>query len=213
MRPSGSAPEPGLGEPLTSSACPPMLELHRVSQPCLDRMAAGHTEPDFTAWLREANRSKQLALLRTVLEKAPTLAPLSEAQDAWNLLATANTQNPAMVDPVLTDPQTGLWTTGILRRLRNPDAGSTVPLWAEFGRLHLMAASAAVRARLDFTLKIPAWHGTIMLPALGLVSLPGEQQWGHVEIQAVEGRALVQGASGQVILPDDLAADGPGWQA
>ncbi len=191
-----------------------MLDTHRVSLMSLDALAEGRSDPAIVAQLKQANRSRQLTLLRAVLDRAGAraLTPLPPLEDAWTLLADAQQRDAAAVDLVLASPQTGLWAAKVLRRLGDDD-DETSPLWAALGYLHLLATTAAIRAGLDFSSRVPVWRGAVVLPTLGRADVQGRREWDFAYVRSEGGHVLVRGPAGSVRLPENRDADGTGWLA
>ncbi|WP_163552559.1 HEXXH motif domain-containing protein [Candidatus Frankia alpina] len=137
--------------------------------------------------LVDAEYSLRLVALRAVLDtvrRTTPATPLADIDEAWDLLVRVDEAAPEIVWMVLAYPHVGTWARSVLRRLRGPatsaqpaglpaSTGATVPLWAEVGYLHALAASAAARAGLTFCIRVPAVRGAVSLPTLGLVSPPG----------------------------------------
>lgn len=195
-----------------------MLDTHRVSLMSLDAMAAGDSDPAVVEELKRANRSRQLTLLRAVLDRVRTLAldttPVSSLEEAWALLSAAQRQDEAVADLVVAHPRTGLWAAKALRRLGKAGAaGSEPPLWADLGYLHQLATAAAIRAGLNFRSRVPVWRGMVMLPTLGLADVQSRREWDFAQVNGERGQVLVRGTAGSVQLPENRAADGDGWLA
>ena len=193
-----------------------MLRPHRVSMGHFDTLATGRPNATIVDRLKQSSRSRQLVLLRAVLDRASALSlritPLPALEDAWGLLVEAQRRDPVAVEEVITSPQVGLWAAKALRRLRNLPTNST-PLWADLGYLHLMATSAAVRAGLDFRSRVPVRDGSLVLPTLGLVWLSGQRRWDIADVHGERGQVRVRGSSRSVRLPEVLSDDSDGWQA
>jgi HEXXH motif-containing protein len=184
----------------------------------LDAMAEGRSDPAIVGQLKQVNRSRQLVLLRAVLDRAqaraPALTPLPSLDEAWILLATAQERDGAAADQVITHPRTGLWAMNALRRLgKNSEAGGDPPLWADLGYFHQLSTAAAIRAGLDFRSRVPVWRGTVMLPTLGLADVRSRREWDYAQVYGEHGHVLVRGPAGSVQLPENPAADGVGWLA
>ncbi len=111
---------------------------------------------------------------------------------------------------MLTNPYTGSWAGYTTRLLRNGIDG-VGPLWMHLGHAHAIAAAAAIRAELDFETVVPAWHGDVMLPSLGLARFPGEGTFTSAVVRGVNGRYSVSSADATVHLPDMPEADAAGW--
>lgn len=195
-----------------------MLDTHRVSLALLDAMATGRSEAAVARQLKQADRSRRLALLRAVLdlvaELAPPMASLPPFDEAWALLVEAQQRDPAATDLVLAHPYLGLWAAKALKRLAGGDEDpGGPPLWTELGDFHRYAVAAAIRAGHEFHFRVPVWRGRVMLPTLGLAELGGGQEWDVAHVDAGRGRVVVRGQAGSVELPEDRAADGANWLA
>lgn len=74
-----------------------------------------------------------------------------------------------------------------------PDA----PLWVDVGELHVLSAAAALRAGLDFAAAVPVRHGTVTLPSVGRIVLPGaygpgqEPSWECARVTYDQGELTV----------------------
>lgn len=195
-----------------------MLGTHQVSLASLDTMAEGRSDPAIVEQLKLANRSRQLVLLRAVLDRArelaPALTPLPPLEEAWQLFADAQQLDKAAVDQVVLHPRTGLWAVTALRRLRRTNAiDGEPPLWAVLGYLHQLATAAAIRVGHDFRSRVPVWRGTVMLPTLGLADIQGRREWDFAQVHREHGTVLIRGPAGSVQLPENPSVDGYGWMA
>lgn len=191
-----------------------MFDSHRLSQASLDTMAEGSSDPALVELLGRAYRSRQLTLLRAVLERIETLdgvtGSLPSLGDGWGLLADVQRRNHAVVDSVIMLPRTGLWTREVLRLL-DADTNLDRPLWTVLGYFHQMVAAAAIRAGYDVKWTVPVWRGTVLLPTLGLAEIPSDDEWTVAEVWHDDGRVVIHGQAGSTELPSDLSSDGPGW--
>ncbi|GAB7109279.1 HEXXH motif domain-containing protein [Streptomyces phaeofaciens JCM 4814] len=149
-------------------------------------------------------RSRRLLLLR-ILDDTTDLGP------AWNLISKAQSIAPQVVDEVLMYPQTGMWLTTALRRLRGRAPVEEPPLWVELGHMGALAAAAALRAGLDFTIQVPVRHGRVPLPTLGCAVLPMAEPWGYATVRAEAEHAVVETAGAEVAIPRTTASAAPGW--
>lgn len=181
-----------------------MLDAHRLSMASLTATAEGSSDPALVARLELAYRSRQLTLLRAVLDRTERLgvdlSPLSPLGDAWTVLAEAQRLDASAVDMVITLPRTGVWTADVQRAL---DDARECPLWTILGYFHQMAAAAMIRAGGDFVISVPAWRGHVLLPSLGVVVLPSDEEWSVVEIRRVDTRVFVSYSAVDIELSDD----------
>ncbi|MGW4027792.1 HEXXH motif domain-containing protein [Streptomyces sp. NPDC004838] len=191
---------------------------HSLTPRQFRELARGGGTSDTLAALARAERSHRLLLFDLLMDALAPLTgvtgPLPEAQRAWDLLAAAERRTPAVVEELLLLPETGLWLNGLLVRLRTSRGGDT-PLWAEAGRLHILAAVAAARAGLAFSFPVPVRRGELWLPTLGLARLAGARRrrpcWDTAEVRAAGGRLTVTGRDARLVLPARPEQAAPGW--
>lgn len=170
------------------------------------------------AHLWDAERSYRLVLLDLLVslaaERSDATGPLVRPERAWELLVGAERQSSAVTDGMLLLPETGVWLMHTLRRLR--DAGhppeGEVPLWVDTGYLHLIAASAAIRTGLDFSLCVPARSGAVWFPSLGSAMLPGLPRWQAVEATFDDRTLTVRYGREAVRVPDPPGRVADGWR-
>ncbi|EPH45391.1 HEXXH motif domain-containing protein [Streptomyces aurantiacus] len=210
-----------------------------------DTLAGGGGGPELLESLWGAERSQRLLLLDLFLdlvaECPETLGPLPAADEAWRLLLRAEAQDRTAVEDLLLRPETGLWLTGVLRRLRGGapspvpraapgdspsdldasdlDASDLdVPVWTDVGQFHALAAAAAIRAGLDFTAVVPARHGTVVVPSVGRAVLPGaygrgrQPIWGCAHLTYREGELAVSLGGRSVRSEQPGGGPGTGWE-
>ncbi|MDT7844164.1 aKG-HExxH-type peptide beta-hydroxylase [Streptomyces justiciae] len=137
-------------------------DTRRIAVSTTELRQLGTTTPDpDTARLLLATRvSKRLLLLRTFLDAVPRPG---ESADHWALLEAAERAAPEAVREVLHHPAVGSWAEETLRRLRasRPDAPP------DLGYFGAMAAAAALRAGLDFSVRLRSGGRLLALPSLG----------------------------------------------
>ncbi|MET8407583.1 HEXXH motif domain-containing protein [Streptomyces sp. NPDC005195] len=183
----------------------PSLPHHVLPPDSLAELSRGEGGPVTLDLLLRAERSRRLLLLRT-LDDATDLGP------AWDLLSRAQVRAPSVVDDVLMYPQTGMWLAGALRRLRGAAAAEEPPLWVELGHASALAAAAALRAGLDFTIEVPVRRGKVPLPTLGCAVVPATGPWTTATVRSETGRAVVEAPGATVAVPPP-GSPGPGWHA
>ncbi|WP_240139174.1 HEXXH motif domain-containing protein [Streptomyces sp. MUM 178J] len=194
---------------------------HRLSADAWRGIAQGDGDAEAVRALAVAERSRRLLLLRALddltsrdgaqaMESA--MGPLVSLAPAWELLSRAQRCAPQVVDDLLMRPQTGVWLALALRRVRDT-AHEKAPLWVSLGQFNALAAAAAVRTGLDFSLAVPARNGYVPLPSLGCAVLPASQPWTTATVRAVGGRVEIEAAPHHVTLPLRPDEDGPGWHA
>ncbi|MGW1532297.1 HEXXH motif domain-containing protein [Streptomyces aureus] len=165
--------------------------------------------------LVRAERSRRMLLMRGLLSLVPQYGDAGEGiARAWALLERSQRVAPQAVEEVLMAPGTGIWITSLLRQLRSDTSTGQLPIGVAAGRLSVMAAAAATRARLSFSLEVPIQWGIVSLPGLGCARFEeqGQQGWGT-------GRATGQGGSLRIVdvagtevwTGPDWRCHGPGW--
>ncbi|MEU1497655.1 HEXXH motif-containing putative peptide modification protein [Streptomyces sp. NPDC005732] len=177
---------------------------HHLPSAALAELARGEGGPATVDRLLEAERSRRLLLLR-MLDDAMDPGP------AWDLLSAAQRRSPSVVDELLMYPQTGMWLATALRRLRGSVPQDEPPLWVVLGHFSALAAVAALRAELDFSIEVPVRHGRVPLPTLGCAVLPTAEPWTTATVRARGGRAEVRTADVTIGVPTATGPAGPGW--
>ncbi|MER5948319.1 HEXXH motif-containing putative peptide modification protein [Streptomyces sp. NPDC001904] len=135
-----------------------------VPLPALRLLGSGGHDAATGALLRAAEHSKRmllLALLRTRLTDGA-------AVEQWALIEAAQRAAPEPVREVLLHPTVGTWAEETLRRLADPR--SALP--ADTARLGALAAAAALRAGIPFTLTVHSPGRLLSLPSLGALRRP-----------------------------------------
>ncbi|MEU7249226.1 hypothetical protein AB0A87_14000, partial [Streptomyces sp. NPDC045251] len=143
----------------------------RVPDRLFAELAAGGGSAEAVAFLERGERARRLLLLRTLLDRlAPLPTPLTPVAEAWEVFKAAAERAPEAVDGLLLAPTTGGWIAHMLRRVHGTATGP--PLWAEAGRLNVLAVTAALRAGAETELTVPLADGGLHLPGLGLLRVP-----------------------------------------
>ncbi len=204
----------GVAVPVEDHITSPSFAYHRLSWVDFDDVARGGGGAGAVRRLQYAEKSRRLLLIRALMDEVMKIpnpsGPLPSPEVAWELLARAQEEVPAVLNIMLAHPYTGAWAGYTMRLLRNRIAG-VCPLWMHIGHVHALAAAAAIRAGLDFHAYIPLWNGGAMLPTLGLARLTADSPWSVAEVRGECGQAEVSNKAGYVCLPRTLAADIPGW--
>lgn len=180
------------------------LPRHHLPPECVAELIRGEGGPAAVDLLLRAEHSRRLLLLRTLDDAA-------DLSSAWELLSEAQRRAPSVVDTLFMYPQTGMWLATALRRLRGAAPQDEPPLWVVLGHISALAAAAALRAELDFTIEVPVWHGLAPLPTLGCVRLPVTEPWTTATVRAEAGRAVVETPRATVAVPLPLDSPAPGW--
>lgn len=179
---------------------------HRLVASSFDAIAAGHADFVGLSVLRSGQLSKHLLMLRMIVDEvgstagraiARSVMPTAEA--SLELFTEAHRHNPHTTAQVLRYPYVGAWLARCVREVRRPQGRP--PL----AHLAAVAATAAIRASLEFDLAVSPVNGALGLPGIGLHQVSGGT--GPLWVRRRAGRTTVQG----VALPDDPALDRPGW--
>ncbi|AWW38913.1 HEXXH motif domain-containing protein [Streptomyces cadmiisoli] len=182
----------------------PSLPRHHLPPESVAELVRGEGGPATLGLLLDGERSRRLLLLR-MLDDATELGP------AWDLLSAAQRRAPRVVDDLLMYPQTGMWLTTALRRLRGTLPQDDPPLSVVLGHISALAATAALRAELDFAIDVPVRHGRVPLPTLGCAMVPATEPWSTATVRAAGGRAVVEAPGASIAVPLPLGSPGPGW--
>lgn len=180
------------GEPLLTHRMPPQV---------FQELCAGTVTSEFVDTVLAAQYSRRKLLLRAVVdicaEQPETAGPLTDAETAWEILATAQENGPDVVRELLTYPTVGVWAARILRRIKGYDTG-VLPVWSELGYFHALVASAAVRTGIRCEITVPVVHGTVTLPTVGQVELPTSFPMGFVVLRHAKNVTVLSTGRGDV---------------
>ncbi|MEC4018355.1 HEXXH motif domain-containing protein [Streptomyces sp. H27-D2] len=203
-------------EQQTEPPAPPARR-HALAPRHFDALAAGGGGASAMAHLWSGERSHRLLLLdlllKTVADRPDATGSLPPVSRAWELLIAAERRDRAVTDRILLLPETGLWLIHSLLRLQKKrPAPDEPPLWIDVCHLHTVAAAAAIRAGLDFSLRVPARSGAVWLPSVGRASLPDTVAWGAAEVTFHGGVLNIRSEDGNVRFPPPLSRARPGWE-
>ncbi|BCY13150.1 HEXXH motif-containing putative peptide modification protein [Actinoplanes sp. L3-i22] len=146
-----------------------------------DGLGAGYGTPDALAVLRAVQLTKRKQLLQRIMAM-----PASAA--AIDLLIRAEQRDPAAVEQVLRHPHL------------DAGLGQALKSGGDLGYLAQVAAAAAVRAGVTFTIEVPVVGGSVHLPTLGAATVTGD-------------RVEVTGAADGTTRIGPVRLGGPGWAA
>ncbi|MEV5558912.1 HEXXH motif domain-containing protein [Nonomuraea wenchangensis] len=167
---------------------------HRLSAAAFAELATGGGGADALAELRAAQTSKHRLLVRLAAEESGTAARAYEA------LAELEAGAPAEVSGCLRHPAVGAWALRACRGQADP------------GRLAAVALAAAVRAGAACRLEVPVPGDRLVLPSLGLLTLPpGGPDRVVAAVEPADGGARIH--AGGRAFPVRPGRDGRGWQA
>jgi HEXXH motif-containing protein len=142
-----------------------MLSMHRLPLREFDALASGLGSATTIAALRSAQLSLRFIGLRAVLDAAERVGHKGTLPGI-GLLSDVQQQDPSVVIEVLRYPFAGSWLACCLRLLSGGDviAGDVE---ADLGHLSGVAAVAAIRAGVPFSIEVPVREGAVYLPTLG----------------------------------------------
>ncbi|VVJ15748.1 Uncharacterised protein [Amycolatopsis camponoti] len=175
-------------------------DLHSVSWDTFDKLATGADGTTTWSVLRSADRSRRLLLLSGLVNLAKAdesvAGPLISVETAWDLLVRAEETEPEALERVIAHPYTGSWA-GYTTRLIEQGLTGECPLWVHYGYLHTLAAAAAIHAGLQFTIRVPVWNGTVVLPTLGAARLDEGDGFTTAEVHGAAGSFTITGDRSQ----------------
>src|SRR6201996_1068361 len=149
---------------------------HSLSELDFLSLASGPGSESAVLQLMDGQRTLRRTLLTAVHQAANPHATVSNElrarlRAAWDVLLAVEAESPEALDRVLNHPFTRLWAVRCLGQLQPPHAGSTdgpaASLSADLGYLSALAASAAIRARVNAEISVPVADGTVWLPTIG----------------------------------------------
>ncbi|MEU0877405.1 HEXXH motif domain-containing protein [Lentzea sp. NPDC005914] len=159
----------------------------RVPNHVFDRICAGPADDESMSLLRRGQYGIRLLRLKTLIESmSGQRFAAGDLDEAWTVLADAESTAPAVVEELLMHPAVGVW----LARTLHDIYAEAAPAQEEVQALHAVAAAAAVRCRLSCTLSVPVVQGAVTLPTVG--------QWRLDEQPLPAGRVELRIAAGDV---------------
>ncbi|MEU6677457.1 HEXXH motif domain-containing protein [Streptomyces sp. NPDC046925] len=194
------------------------LPLHRLSVAGFRDLARGEGGRAVVEELLAAERSRRMLLLRALHDGlsgngVPHRAGAGVSYgEAWSLLERAQRTAPEVFDDVLMSPNTGMWLSLTMRRLRGVSFEDQ-PLWVMAGHVAALAASAGVRAGLDFSIAVPVSRGIVFLPTLGCARIEAAQPWSTARVEARDGQLRITGEQGTALIGPGIERSAPGWHA
>ncbi|WP_158566779.1 HEXXH motif domain-containing protein [Actinomadura craniellae] len=166
-------------------------------------LARGRAGPEAVRLLTAAQHSKRKLLLRGLIQVSTPADRVTGA--GYALLLAAERADARAVARVLDYPAVGAWLWHTLKSVRA--GGPRTPV----RHIAAVAAAAALRARVDFTLDIAPGGDLLHLPSLGAVRLPGRTTE-PVVVRASGGIARITWADRAIDLPEDLTEPDGVWQ-
>lgn len=187
---------------------PPHLEsgrlpTHQLPRQVFDQLCSGAITGDFIAAVGASQYSRRKLLLRALADFCAAdrdiAGPLTDVDLLWDILATAEERDPAVVQEILTYPTVGVWATRTLRRLHGRESDS-IPVWSEFGYLHSLVAAAAVRTGVTCVIRLPVMGGVVTLPTVGHTHPPTSFPIGFVDLHNTPAGATLKTARGKTLV-------------
>lgn len=177
-----------------------------VPDDVFDALAAGGGGENAMRLLVRAQRGKHLVLLRMVVATAARVGHprATELARAYDLLARAQADRPADVEPLLRHPPVGAWAIQALRDLR---AGVTL----DHGYLTALAAVATLLTCLASEVELPLHDRSLFLPFLGRVHLPITDPPKTAVLRSCPDGAEILADGACVPIPLNPRLDGDGW--
>jgi HEXXH motif-containing protein len=175
-------------------------DLHSISWDAFDKLATSAGGTSAGSALRSADRSRRLLLLYGLVDLAEAdervTGPLASAETAWGLLVRAQETEPDALERVIAHPYAGSWA-GYTTRLIEQGLTGECPLWVHYGYLHTLAATAAIHAGLEFTIRVPVWDDIVVLPTLGAARLAEGGGFTTAEVRGAAGSFTISGERSQ----------------
>ncbi|WP_340562052.1 aKG-HExxH-type peptide beta-hydroxylase [Streptomyces sp. GSL17-111] len=138
---------------------------------------------------------------------------LPRVGEVRELLLQAERANAGAVATVLLHPSVGRWLSSALRALNTSPGGPRIGVGTpseHLLHLHAVAAAAAVKAKIAFTLPVPVRDGLVFLPALGAADFRGTTDT-TAYVVSKDDSAHIR-CSGEVVrLPSLKDPFPPGW--
>ncbi|WP_189842186.1 aKG-HExxH-type peptide beta-hydroxylase [Streptomyces umbrinus] len=193
-------------------------ELVFPSPDAIRALATGKEDPTLIERLRAHHRGIRALALGELLHQADAV-PASRADvppmvsQVRDLLLRAELADPEAVTTVLLHPTVGRWMSRALRAFESLPDGPSAPYGppsADLPHLHAVAAAAAVRAGLTFTLPVPLRGGFAFLPTLGAADLRAAGAT-TAHVVATNGSTVVRSANTEVRLPSPAKRTRHGW--
>lgn len=171
------------------------MRAHCLTDQEFDDIAGGYGTASGVAALRGGQLSRRLLMLIEIANsvRSPWL------DDACDLLAEVQARAPGSFADSVGSPGFGTWSALAMQAVRGADRQTPAIL----DQLGSFAATAAIRAGLDFAIDLPATDHAVFLPGLGRAATDEPR----VTVRGKVGEYLI----GDVHLPVDPAHDAAGW--
>jgi HEXXH motif-containing protein len=189
---------------------------HHVPLRDFDLLAAGGGDLETIRLLYAGERSRRLILLKALLNEMSKgvdwWGPLPDADAAWKSLTAIQERAPEEFDHIFLLPQTGMWITHCLRRMRVMDTGP-VPLWVDVGHVYGIVLAVAARVGLEVSVAVPHRAGRVMVPGLGMALVRDTPEFGLAAARVYDGRLRLRVGQHVVEVRLPAVADTPEWWA
>lgn len=178
---------------------------HAISAELFDQLAEGDGGPDAIRSLSSVEYSRNLHLLRGVIEEADRAGKNQArfSREGYASLTTVQRADPRAAGEVIRYPAVGAW---LLRTMHGLLGGTRIPSPGPSG-LCALAAAAAIRARVPIEIDVQPVAGTVHLPSLGAAQVSAPMATIHISAEAAE----ICTPHSTVRIPDDPKQDAHGW--
>ncbi|MBB5126536.1 aKG-HExxH-type peptide beta-hydroxylase [Streptomyces griseoloalbus] len=181
-------------------------------------VADGREDHSLVRRLRAQQRGTRAVALAELLRLAEGNAPghegrLPRAGEVRELLLRAERADSEAVAAVLLHPSVGRWLSSALRALHAPPGRLRTRVGtpsADLVHLHSVAAAAALKSRIAFTLPVPVRDGFVFLPGLGAADFRGVTAT-TAHVTATDDTARIRCSGTDVFLPSPNEPSPPGW--
>jgi HEXXH motif-containing protein len=181
---------------------------HTMTRASFEALARGGGGEAVVRQLVAAQRSKNLLLIRAVLDSAGVAGRQHQVSAAYDLLARVHRLAPHAAETVIRHPAVGAWALGAIQNQTSAEACAQ-PEW-----LAAVAAAAAIRGRVPCTIELPYQTGdeaAIVLPSLGRAVFPAPLHRPAVLVQSQIGGARIVLADAHIAIPPNPQRDAPAW--
>lgn len=184
-----------------------MTEQRAVPDHVFAALAAGGGGEDAIRLLVRGQQGKHRALLRKVITMAAEIGHPRAARlaGAYDLLARAQAERPAYVEPLLRHPPVGAWMARAWRDLRT---GADI----DYGYLTALAAVAALMAGSTCEVEIPLDGNALFLPFLGRADLSVDCPPSEATVRIGPGGAEIIAGGTCMPIPSSRRVDRDGWR-
>jgi HEXXH motif-containing protein len=161
-------------------------------------------------WRTQLSRRKLLLneLFGEIERDGGLLGKLPPPASVFQVLKAAQTANLAEVDQLLLHPEVGGWIAYTLRRRRGgAERYGHVPLWVDFGGVHILCLIAAARTGLAWQTRVPHRDGRVMLFGRGMAQFSGLSAEETIEAETAVGHITLRVGTTTIDVPAE-SADG-----